>query len=220
MCLTGSSPQVRGTCCRLPSVGLRSDGGSSPQVRGTFDFDFERRLGQRLGLIPAGAGNMPARAFPSMSEHALGLIPAGAGNITGSSLGARISFAGLIPAGAGNITAPSQNEHSNWGSSPQVRGTSKVVLGLRYVHASGLIPAGAGNIHRRSHQCAVTDLAAHPRRCGEHRRGSRSARRMGIVTGLIPAGAGNILSELGVLCACRVFFARCSVVKVHVRHCH
>ena len=151
--------------------------GSSPQVRGTPEPD-RRRVG-RGGLIPAGAGNTPERAWPCRQRQAhprrCGEHPSG------------ITAVGLA-----------------LGSSPQVRGTR----GWRrwFGEHLGLIPAGAGNT--RCPPADRVKHRAHPRRCGEHYglaeeglmdsgsspqvRGTREglpARSYG--GGLIPAGAGN-----------------------------
>ena len=193
--------------------------GSSPQVRGTCLVAVVGR--DRHGLIPAGAGNIGST---SSTAPAWGAHPRRCGEHPGR--GARsVASPGLIPAGAGNIPIFAATkmhteahprrcgEHTrstSWtpnasGSSPQVRGTSAT-----HTIASacqGLIPAGAGNIPSRLP--AQTTIRAHPRRCGEHMavtvagfwalgsspqvRGTSSLRcAVGDLRGLIPAGAGNM----------------------------
>ena len=134
--VTGSSPQVRGTCGEAG----RDDGGH--------------------GLIPAGAGNIserPARRSPIRGSspqvrgtsprrlvhgHRLRLIPAGAGNITGSRRSRRPGRA--HPRRCGEHSIAWMSSASTSGSSPQVRGTSSSGGGSS--PPTGLIPAGAGNI--------------------------------------------------------------------------
>ena len=117
----GSSPQVRGTCppnviaaapawahprrCGEHPVGPYVDcggGGSSPQVRGTLRCDLGHL--ERVGLIPAGAGNIAylrdGRSSPEAhprrcGEHDSRFMPA-----------FESGHPGLIPAGAGNIDRP------------------------------------------------------------------------------------------------------------------
>ena len=111
--------------------------GSSPQVRGTWRA--RRRLFDRHGLIPAGAGNMSFWSFWS-------------------------GLSGAHPRRCGeHVNVPSPCTVGT-GSSPQVRGTSdqRPRLGGRL----GLIPAGAGNMAASGTRTARS--GAHPRRCGEH----------------------------------------------------
>ena len=96
----------------------------------------------------------------------------------------RLSADGIIPACAGNTTLPSRTWSANWdhprmcgehirtliarvtysGSSPHVRGTHVVFLGVR--GDPGIIPACAGNTPHLS-LCDST-FRDHPRMCGEH----------------------------------------------------
>ena len=152
------------------------------------------------------------------------------------------NFRGLIPAGAGNIHFIYSTHHAGWahprgcgehslfnilkcllrGSSPRVRGTSRIDFAL--IQDFGLIPAGAGNITSLSR--SVTPARAHPRGCGEHparreqqirSKGSsprvrgtyNGVRLFWVATGLIPAGAGNI-SGLWILL---------STARAHPRGC-
>ena len=199
--ISGSSPQVRGTCC----VGSSStscirahprrcgeherrdccdmlERGSSPQVRGTSPALCGRYCTH--GLIPAGAGNITSGSCstPSSSAH-----PRRCGEHSEAAIIAVISS----------------------GSSPQVRGTSS--RRRSWAGLVGLIPAGAGNIRTTCRRWPST--WAHPRRCGEHPqrdrpsdalrgsspqvRGTLSEPEFGQVhLGLIPAGAGNIAGVL------------------------
>ena len=180
-----------------------------------------RRHRPLIGLIPAGAGNIPwwgrerpaRRAHPRRcGEHHIidptGTQSAGSSpQVRGTSQCRRCCWSrrGLIPAGAGNIAKGSKWERMTKGSSPQVRGTSE--FGAFGCCDVGLIPAGAGNIRRAPTTGA--GRRAHPRRCGEHPVGWRQhlagagsspqvrgtscdARHTSPARRLIPAGAGNI----------------------------
>ena len=195
------------------------DSGSSPRVRGTWKTI--RRKNHILRFIPAGAGNIQCSAG---SHTADAVHPRGCGEHAGR-LASRNSCARFIPAGAGNISAVYAlkfrravhprgcGEHASRsrlvipsaGSSPRVRGTSRIdpVRGvmLRF------IPAGAGNIQ---HHCSqVFAWSVHPRGCGEHTSAPFSTRNMigssprvrgtclvsmiwRMTYRFIPAGAGNM----------------------------
>ncbi len=151
--------------------------GSSPQARGTHDRRNARV--ERVGLIPAGAGNTASLCVP-------------------------FNELGAHPRRRGEHVYDSNS--GNWivGSSPQARGTrgpSNCVSLL-----SGLIPAGAGNTGDAG--VMVMGCGAHPRRRGEHfARNSPFAKDVGSSPQargtpdpcecpvgehrLIPAGAGN-----------------------------
>ena len=134
----------------------------------------------KIGLIPAGAGNMKARTSPPRVCRA-------------------------HPRGCGEHARAFHESRLVRGSSPRVRGTSGYTL---FGHLRvGLIPAGAGNIIVGA--CCFATLRAHPRGCGEHcqrvavaKEGPGSSPRVRGTShsalaelnsdGLIPAGAGNI----------------------------
>ncbi|SEW36961.1 hypothetical protein SAMN05421595_2479 [Austwickia chelonae] len=152
--------------------------GSSPQVRGA-----SRRMGvgrRGIGLIPAGAGRIPAVPRSPVAGRA---HPRRCG-----------AHRGVWGWGVGGS-----------GSSPQVRGACAV--SWPDAENTGLIPAGAGRIKRPRGRGFV--CAAHPRRCGAHEewdltdytddgsspqvRGACSGCSvLGRWVGLIPAGAGRI----------------------------
>jgi len=151
--------------------------GSSPRVRGTAD--------------PARGPTAPRR-----------FIPAGAGNRSRSRPGtARWP---VHPRGCGEQRTPSRSSRQSSGSSPRVRGTGAIRIGLEF--ADRFIPAGAGNRHATTcHDCTGS---VHPRGCGEQRalgprrkpdagssprvRGTAADRRQALLPDrFIPAGAGN-----------------------------
>mgnify|MGYP006974271741 CR=1 FL=1 len=141
-----------------------------------------------------------------------------------SSSSFRVSISGLIPAGAGTTSCrhcslvrrwahprrcgdhgiPVTDDEAETGSSPQVRGPR---LGRKCCpNAPRLIPAGAGTTEDPF--AAMQQLAAHPRRCGDHQNrrpawiavsGSSpqvrgpliSFARPSSMSRLIPAGAGT-----------------------------
>ena len=134
----------------------------------------------------------------------LGLIPAGAGNIDG--FFDIVPELWAHPRGCGEHLGYYAQVQAQMGSSPRVRGT--LMPRARMASSAGLIPAGAGNID--VHIVDVAGEGAHPRGCGEHTENGRlskaqegsSPRVRGtcpyqepqkLPVGLIPAGAGNIL---------------------------
>ena len=151
--------------------------GSSPLARGTPSG--KSRSKRLLGLIPARAGNTPARSVKAMHGWA-------------------------HPRSRGEHSRP-LGEGDAWvGSSPLARGTLEANRHLR--HQLGLIPARAGNTRNRIPQ--GQPHRAHPRSRGEHRalpparcrhwgssplaRGThRPPQEHPRLRGLIPARAGN-----------------------------
>ena len=111
--------------------------GSSPRLRGTH---HGRGLaGGSDRIIPAPAGNTGLMSWmvPSTSDH---------------------------PRACGEHLERSISSTCQSGSSPRLRGTQRVHVGL--VHAVRIIPAPAGNTGDRTR--AVWVDADHPRACGEH----------------------------------------------------
>ena len=96
------------------------------------------------------------------ARHRPGIIPADAGSTTGSARGQRASWD--HPRGCGeHICRSGWNRYAK-GSSPQMRGAPRPVLG--YCAAAGIIPADAGSTRLR--QDSSDGSRDHPRRCGEH----------------------------------------------------
>ena len=118
-------------------TGRRYEPGSSPRVRGTFLIVINP--GSNTGLIPAGAGNI---RLQMRQRRKPGAHPRGCGE--------HVFYRLYRPLGTG--------------SSPRVRGTWVIALGL--LATRGLIPAGAGNMRQKL--VALAWLRAHPRGCGEH----------------------------------------------------
>ena len=115
----GAHPRGCGEHRTTVTTGLRRMG-SSPRVRGTSPTITP--ISGKVGLIPAGAGNIVLRVFTIDLHRA---HPRGCGEHS-------LCY-GLIAGGRG--------------SSPRVRGT---LIGFKRSRLiSGLIPAGAGNIFRR-----------------------------------------------------------------------
>ena len=196
--------------------------GSSPQVRGTFP-DLLIQV-DKLGLIPAGAGNIfkqaggrtQIQAHPRRCGEHPGWVPraklpsGSSPQVRGTCPALRLHLGefGLIPAGAGNILWSSRCRAPTR-AHPRRCGEHRALPGDG-VDAHGLIPAGAGNI--ASSRSGNTPHGAHPRRCGEHPRADASLLELNGSSpqvrgtfrrrlrrrddlGLIPAGAGNIGSS-------------------------
>ena len=122
---------------RYATTQLLKPAGSSPRVRGTFLIVINP--GSNTGLIPAGAGNI---RLQMRQRRKPGAHPRGCGE--------HVFYRLYRPLGTG--------------SSPRVRGTWVIALGL--LATRGLIPAGAGNMRQKL--VALAWLRAHPRGCGEH----------------------------------------------------
>ena len=151
--------------------------GSSPRVRGTPPFVL--REGAPRGIIPACAGNTPARLVHQVAhrDH---------------------------PRVCGEHGLRLADDVALLGSSPRVRGTPSTYATLSTT--VGIIPACAGNtIESGAKSEACRD---HPRVCGEHRSGRPFSKlragssprvrgtlchekRGGAPGGIIPACAGN-----------------------------
>ena len=192
----GSSPRMRGTPRTWRTTGTRAwdhpracgehssaywivmlESGSSPRMRGTHErTGFLRPC---HGIIPAHAGNTPARTQPTTRrrDH---------------------------PRACGEHPICLSKSSSVLGSSPRMRGTP--VPGFESVMHGGIIPAHAGNTSFRWFRWFRD--GDHPRACGEHvslwtgRYGYRgsSPRMRGtlhdprpdpVADGIIPAHAGN-----------------------------
>ena len=174
--MTGSSPRMRGTLCK---IGVR----------------FLHR-----GIIPAYAGNtsLPTAPWPSTGDHprVCGEHPpkrCPSTDLWGSSPRMRgtpdfrecdVSGLGIIPAYAGNTSRRGVIRKRFWdhprvcgehicsgsyvitvpGSSPRMRGTRSV--GRAVCRGLGIIPAYAGNT--RSRRNRRNPQGDHPRVCGEH----------------------------------------------------
>ena len=111
--------------------------GSSPRLRGTSTGVWVPLDGVRF--IPAPAGNMASRAWPS-------LLPP------------------VHPRACGEHANRTATSISSAGSSPRLRGTWS--LGGSHELDNRFIPAPAGNIASQAAVCCST--AVHPRACGEH----------------------------------------------------
>ena len=151
--------------------------GSSPRLRGTLQR--VARADERIGIIPALAGNTP----PANSKHRRSRDH---------------------PRACGEHWLPCQFVAPSVGSSPRLRGTHELEWGVGI--DGGIIPALAGNTDPL--HTGYGDCRDHPRACGEHRRcrcrswpcpgssprlrGTLAARpSMPIANGIIPALAGN-----------------------------
>ena len=176
---TGAHPRRCGAD-NVHRLGGRGRQGSSPQVRGRSVHVGVFEVA--VGLIPAGAGQMPgnSRSYRAVTAHP------------------RRCGADIFPASRLAIT---------WGSSPQVRG--RLEHSKRRPLGGRLIPAGAGQISTTT-LTPVMD-SAHPRRCGAdwryppsfsalHGSSPQVRGRFWFVffrlpgLGLIPAGAGQMSS--------------------------
>ena len=155
--------------------------GSSPRVRGTLLSGFWTLVSGRF--IPARAGNTNSsrRRLPGKTVH---------------------------PRACGEHRKLAEEDVTNFGSSPRVRGTQPAAaferLRVRF------IPARAGNTGGRS--ASARGSAVHPRACGEHSvpqagdggcagssprvRGTRAATSISQSVGrFIPARAGNTIAS-------------------------
>ncbi len=132
--------------------------GSSPRARGTRHS--EERQDQRLGIIPAGAGNtiLSAKLTIATRDH-----PRGRGEHTRAGQvgpGARSDH----PRGRGEHLGQKDGTPYKYGSSPRARGT-RCGRGLEHGRR-GIIPAGAGNT--RTRRTSRPNRRDHPRGRGEH----------------------------------------------------
>ena len=181
-----------------------SNRGSSPHVRGTLVA--WRRLVERIGIIPACAGNTlvfwclsrgsspHVRGTLQISDiqwSAEGIIPACAGNTVHDVF----SFACLRdhPRMCGEHHTTRAASAVDSGSSPHVRGT--LIVNDFRPHVTGIIPACAGNTRKSG--STISQNWDHPRMCGEH-----VGAQPGTILrrGIIPACAGNTRSR----CVCMV----------------
>ena len=132
-------------CGEKAAWGVRASAaeGSSPRVRGKAQAIHA--VGERLGIIPAGAGKRPERptARSARRDH---------------------------PRGCGEKYTQTTTRIYKTGSSPRVRGKEAVLLEQDFV--PGIIPAGAGKSQGGpSNACLQRD---HPRGCGEKRKSATS----------------------------------------------
>ena len=172
----GESPRGRGEHTRSAPNGTRQ-AGSSPRARGAQGRPGRR--GDRVGIIPAGAGSTTRHRTrrPTSTDH---------------------------PRGRGEHYEMSTGMDRRFGSSPRARGAPPGPD--RHPRARRIIPAGAGSTSRQAVDHAPSE--DHPRGRGEHdgapypppgdfgssprARGARRAVRRGLVDrGIIPAGAGS-----------------------------
>ena len=121
-----------------PHEQIAGRAGSSPLARGTHKFGQREVFSQRF--IPAGAGNTPARFFPSpaLSVH---------------------------PRWRGEHLRAKKARANNNGSSPLARGTRP--RSARPARNQRFIPAGAGNTDAVA--VCRHPFTVHPRWRGEHR---------------------------------------------------
>ena len=179
---SGDHPRGCGEHMRsLLAYCLRS--GSSPRMRGTPSQT--NRRSERLGIIPADAGNTLVHPLPSRPP-------------------------GDHPRGCGEHDLTLCRPDFELGSSPRMRGTPH--RGHREIRGRGIIPADAGNTHHATHE--ARRVGDHPRGCGEHvmpcaiwerlrgssprMRGTRAGRAVAhVYHGIIPADAGNTAGDSG-----------------------
>ncbi len=173
----GSSPQMRGArgdcfARRLGCGLIPADAGSTAPCAGPrrHPWAHPRRCGEHTAtrcLVGTPCGSSPqmrgARRPTVAVSPRSGLIPADAGSTSRCDPTRRPLRA--HPRRCGEHQRPGLVVWPGCGSSPQMRGAHREVLGQD--RGSGLIPADAGSTVVGSAE--TTDYGAHPRRCGEHR---------------------------------------------------
>ena len=172
----GSSPQARGTPVQPPPgreplrfIPAGAGNTAEQQISKTLVTVHPRRRGEhasRAEAKSASTGSSPqARGTHGANQSAATrhrFIPAGAGNTRSPWL--RNRGAPVHPRRRGEHTACLVPVLSRYGSSPQARGTHRVVQ--RLTGKQRFIPAGAGNTPFRARALAL--FSVHPRRRGEH----------------------------------------------------
>ena len=115
-------------------------------------------------VLSGGSSPLVRGTYVQLSDaiSAHRFIPAGAGNIEFNSCHG--SDRPVHPRWCGEHIAPCTGRDGSNGSSPLVRGTSACMT--RRWSWKRFIPAGAGNI--RPYRRRLSQLAVHPRWCGEH----------------------------------------------------
>ncbi|RYM92971.1 hypothetical protein PG2011B_1426 [Bifidobacterium animalis subsp. lactis] len=213
----GSSPRLRGTLDAVRNP--LAHAGIIPALAGNMCMpllmmvsfrDHPRACGEhpyKNPILNHTAGSSPRLRGTSVhersGEHRRGIIPALAGNIRRPNRGGSCRWD--HPRACGEHARRWQQSGLDEGSSPRLRGTSRIMPERR--RALGIIPALAGNM--RACSSPSPDTGDHPRACGEHLTNpwdpmdasGSSPRLRGtfggwldcvVARGIIPALAGNI----------------------------